>query len=444
MVSMLREMSPSCVTVRGTARTPRHQGSIERANGDFKSVSELIIVSKLDANPSCGANWANSIPEVMAELNSRRDRTGLSPYYHVFGIENDVHILNTAASLADLRACTNVHQLSTARGNTDFESNMRTIGEIDPVNAESRPPNNNTGENSRPLNNRLLPPLSSSSSLSSSSPSLSSAVNAGIMSNTIQENNLSSNLVMLQTYHLLIIGAANHVENYNECNMLTTDETFVSLSVGGRAHYLHMMDESSSDFFHFGDVLTFCNLIYENYRHDHRQRWDKMFVPSLPVANFTSVEQQVTLPSNVNYISSCLIENSHFVVVTLSITNKIVHILDGLTSDRSIWHRQICAVMVRYGLGAVATQSELPTTFLDRIGWNVEIGNSRRQSDGFSCGAIAMFNVEQFFNCSTAVNDSNVPLRKVMTQRLLELLMTFEKKLLFRDKATIAFTRDYC
>ena len=100
--------------------------------------------------------------------------------------------------------------------------------------------------------------------------------------------------------------------------------------------------------------------------------------------------------------------------------------------------------MVRYGLGAVATQSELPTTFLDRIGWNVEIGNSRRQSDGFSCGAIAMFNVEQFFNCSTAVNDSNVPLRKVVTQRLLELLMTFEKKMLFRDKATIAFTRDYC
>lgn len=432
LVSMLREWSPNCVTITGAARTPRHQGSIERQNGDFKRLSETIIASKLDANPDCGANWVNTIPDVTKTINSRTDRNGLSPYFHVFGMEYNAHIQQTAASVVDLHPCTTTSEVIAGQQNPALETQSKNNYEIN-TSASSLSTSLSSSSSSSSLSLSSSSLSSSSSSSPSSSTSRCTYDNQHVQSNCDLQQLLSSRIVLMVSYHLLFCSTTNNddTEPSDPCIMSMHNSTFSLLDIGSQQHYMQMMDETSKEFFRYGDVTTFSHLITQKYMEEKGLSGDVFFVQSTPIRRYTDVSTHTIIPDSMRRLVSVFIENSHFVTAVFHLETKVVEIWDGLRSNIGTWHQQICAVMLRCNIARSSHSDEAPSSFLNNAGWRIQFGSSRRQSDGYTCGAIAMHNFEQIFFGCRRHGVSNQQLRRIVTCRLLELIHHFDDRITF-------------
>ncbi|MHA7811742.1 MAG: hypothetical protein ACX933_18225, partial [Marinobacter adhaerens] len=89
-VDAIKALNPFCATVRGKPRTPRHQGSVERANRDIKQVIGVLVREKRSALPP-GADptvvsWATEYQLAIQNLNTNRSKGvgQTEPYRHVF------------------------------------------------------------------------------------------------------------------------------------------------------------------------------------------------------------------------------------------------------------------------------------------------------------------------------------------------------------------------
>ena len=96
VIKELNIISPYSHAVQGRPRTPRDQGSVERANRMIKELIQKAVAVKIESGIS-NANWVNTLPQVMAGCNSVRNKgaSEVSPYRAVFGMDYDHPIVSS-------------------------------------------------------------------------------------------------------------------------------------------------------------------------------------------------------------------------------------------------------------------------------------------------------------------------------------------------------------
>ena len=108
LLDMIAEINPAIITVTGRPRTPRDQGSVERANQTVKRIlADVCAERRKDGKDD---NWTKFLGMITAQLNTHHTRqaNSVSPYRTVFG--SDYHLL-TKTSLSDTRKCKTIGQL---------------------------------------------------------------------------------------------------------------------------------------------------------------------------------------------------------------------------------------------------------------------------------------------------------------------------------------------
>ena len=108
LLDMIAEINPAIITVTGRPRTPRDQGSVERANQTVKRIlADVCAERRKDGKDD---NWTKFLGMITAQLNTHHTRqaNSVSPYRTVFG--SDYHLL-TKTSLSDTRKCNTIGEL---------------------------------------------------------------------------------------------------------------------------------------------------------------------------------------------------------------------------------------------------------------------------------------------------------------------------------------------
>ena len=108
LLDMIAEINPAIITVTGRPRTPRDQGSVERANQTVKRIlADVCAERRKDGKDD---NWTKFLGMITAQLNTHHTRqaNSVSPYRTVFG--SDYHLL-TKTSLSDSRKCNTIGEL---------------------------------------------------------------------------------------------------------------------------------------------------------------------------------------------------------------------------------------------------------------------------------------------------------------------------------------------
>jgi hypothetical protein len=105
---MIAEINPAIITVTGRPRTPRDQGSVERANQTVKRILADVCAERRKEGKD--DNWTKFLGMITAQLNTHHTRqaNSISAYRTVFGC--DYHLL-TKTSLSDTRKCNTIGQL---------------------------------------------------------------------------------------------------------------------------------------------------------------------------------------------------------------------------------------------------------------------------------------------------------------------------------------------
>jgi hypothetical protein len=99
VITELNIISPYAHAIHGRPRTPRDQGSVERANRMIKDqLTKAVAAMKTHGVKE--ANWVTALPKVMAGCNSGRmkGKNELSPYKVVFGMDYDNPIISVNAA----------------------------------------------------------------------------------------------------------------------------------------------------------------------------------------------------------------------------------------------------------------------------------------------------------------------------------------------------------
>ena len=127
VLSIVRSMHPDCRTVAGRSRTPRDQGSVERANQMIKKVLEDLEEEERMAGRI--PNWTMLIGRVLSIVNAALcpGRDNESPYKVVFGM--DFHE-PAPVSMEVLREAETVEDLSKLMCSPGFDARMRHCGEL--------------------------------------------------------------------------------------------------------------------------------------------------------------------------------------------------------------------------------------------------------------------------------------------------------------------------
>ena len=108
VVDMLKNINPTILTVTGRPRTPRDQGSIERANKTVKRMLSDLCAER--RKEGLDDNWTAVLGRLTSSLNSYHGRqtNSVSAYKAVFG--TDYH-LQTTCSVEEARLCNTVDEL---------------------------------------------------------------------------------------------------------------------------------------------------------------------------------------------------------------------------------------------------------------------------------------------------------------------------------------------
>ena len=89
VINLVKEWNPSCMTVTGRPRTPRHQGSVENVNKQVKKA--LSNLGENDRNRRKAPNWVYNLGKAMATVNNHSSggSNATVPYDHVFCMKFD-------------------------------------------------------------------------------------------------------------------------------------------------------------------------------------------------------------------------------------------------------------------------------------------------------------------------------------------------------------------
>ena len=108
VIDMIKKINPSILTVTGHPRTPRDQGSIERANKTVKRILSDVCAER--RKEGLDDNWTNLLGRLTSNLNSfhGRQTNSVLAYKAIFGI--DYH-LQTTCSVEDAHLCNTIDEL---------------------------------------------------------------------------------------------------------------------------------------------------------------------------------------------------------------------------------------------------------------------------------------------------------------------------------------------
>ena len=107
LIDILKQISPSIVTVTGRPRTPRDQGSVESMNKVIKRV--LGSIESEERQLGREPNWTSLLGRIMAAVNNQRSRgaDSVTAYKAVFG--QDYH-QQFACTMEQARQCNTIEQ----------------------------------------------------------------------------------------------------------------------------------------------------------------------------------------------------------------------------------------------------------------------------------------------------------------------------------------------
>lgn len=108
ILDMIASINPAIITVTGRPRTPRDQGSVERANQTVKrAIADVMAERRREGKDD---NWTMLLGLITSALNTHRTRlaTSVESYTTVFGAPYHVPI---KTSLADARKCKTITDL---------------------------------------------------------------------------------------------------------------------------------------------------------------------------------------------------------------------------------------------------------------------------------------------------------------------------------------------
>ena len=136
VLNLVREWNPCCKTVTGRRRTPRDQGSVERANASIKSViAKLEQQERNRGNPD--PNWVRLTPAAMSAINcSIVDGLGQqSAYSHVFGMEFTIPLLAPPSQVHKARTVEDLEQLINS---PLFRQKLIALGELEAIDTNDK------------------------------------------------------------------------------------------------------------------------------------------------------------------------------------------------------------------------------------------------------------------------------------------------------------------
>ena len=108
VIDILQDMNPSILTVTGRPRTPRDQGSVERANQTIKRI--VADVRSERRKEGRDDNWTLLLGLITSQLNTHSSRqvNSVPAYNAVFGA--DYHIM-TSCSIENARSCKTIDDI---------------------------------------------------------------------------------------------------------------------------------------------------------------------------------------------------------------------------------------------------------------------------------------------------------------------------------------------
>jgi hypothetical protein len=143
VLDAVKEYNPLAYTLTGACRTPRHQGSVENANGGIKSIigsmisdKKLILrdrphLSKAQRKRLEDVSWVTEYPNAVQSLNSaiRSGKNEVEPYSLVFGMRYEDPIMSGLYINPDSKNHQSISERAAFLGG-DYESKMRMMKEV--------------------------------------------------------------------------------------------------------------------------------------------------------------------------------------------------------------------------------------------------------------------------------------------------------------------------
>lgn len=402
VLKLVRQWNPSCKTVTGRRRTPRDQGSVERANASVKSViAKLEQGERNKGNEE--PNWVLLTPAAMAAINcfTVDGRGQQSAYSHVFGMEYSLPLL---AQLGTGEKSRDVKSLDMLLNSPGFREKMVAIGEF-PSEYSNKSPESMMDDESiskelftphelevewttpppkSPLkspadainvcqeiilvdqvHNSISTPATSSPPVAHSSdknkvPKTRLPVDIALKNKNVRLREIEGKQYRIVHPHLL----CDTCESLSLRRLLTVAEkSYYDLNITSKRWWCSDMVST------FGILMT----------HDvHRP--DLVYVDSgTPTkVQFLKNTIPVDLPSGIKYILSIAHAKSHFAVLQFKMEEKVLVIYDGLGLNEETWKPHLDYVLARFNV---------PSN-----GWKALSADGKAkiaQHDGYNCGPIA-------------------------------------------------------
>jgi hypothetical protein len=160
VIDAVKEYNPLAYTLTGACRTPRHQGSVENANGGVKAIIGSMIADKkliLRDRPNLSkaqqrrledVSWVTEYPNAVQSLNSaiRSGKNEVEPYSLVFGMRYEDPMMSGLYVNPESKQHTSIPERAAFLGG-DYESKMKMMLELPddydyPVNTNTDDDNN--------------------------------------------------------------------------------------------------------------------------------------------------------------------------------------------------------------------------------------------------------------------------------------------------------------
>lgn len=137
VLEMLRTANPMTTTINGRPRTPRDQGSVERANQGIKNIIASMVLqcrSQLKTEEEkAGVTWAHVLGTAMRVMNTlmNRGNNGLMPYRVAFGQDyhEPMYAQLTPKQLTDLSVPATMENRMSIM-DSSFKERMKQVGEL--------------------------------------------------------------------------------------------------------------------------------------------------------------------------------------------------------------------------------------------------------------------------------------------------------------------------